>query len=53
MLLRSKAPKCSKFKVTDIQVKPEDYFYDTAQASSLAPEIILLTEVPLHKFPFL
>ena len=52
-LPRSEAPNCSKFMVTDIREKPVEFFYDTARVSTLAPEIILLTEVSLQKFPFM
>ena len=37
------APKRSKFSVTNTQEKPEDFFYGTTQALTLAPTIILLT----------
>ena len=50
---RSKTSKCSKHRVTDIQEKPVDFFYVTAWMSTLAPKIILLTEVPLQWFSFL
>ena len=53
MLPASKAPKCSKIKVTDIREKPVDFFHSNARKSTLAPEIILITEVPVQKFSFL
>ena len=43
MLPGSEASKCSKFRVTDIQEKPVDFFYGTTRGSTLAPKIILLT----------
>ena len=52
MLSRSKVPKCRKFTVTDIRKKPVNFFYGIARASILAPEIVLLTEVPLQKVSF-
>ena len=51
--LAAKHPKHNKLAVADIREKPVDFFNDTAQASALAPAIILLTWVPLQKFPFL
>ena len=53
MLPRSKAPKCSKFGVTNMREKPVDFFYSAAWASTLASKTILLTQVPLPKFSFL
>ena len=49
MLPRSKAPKRSKFSVTDIRDKPVNYFCGAKRASTIAPKIILPTEVPLKK----
>ena len=36
----SKAPKSSKFSITNIREKPVDFFYSTERALTLAPEII-------------
>ena len=36
-----------------LREKPVDFLYGAARTSALAPEIILLTQVPLQKFPFL
>ena len=52
MLSRSKVPKCSKFTVTEIRKNPVNFFCDIARASTLAPEIILPTEVPLQKVSY-
>ena len=52
MLSCSKAPKQSKFSVTDIREKPVDFYNGTARTSTLAPAITLLTWVPLQKFRF-
>ena len=52
-LSHSKTPKCNKFSVTDIQENPLKFFHGTARAPTLAPEIILLTQVLLQKFLFL
>ena len=52
MFSHSKAHKHSKFSITNIREKAVD-FYGTTRASALASEIILLTQVPLQKFPFL
>ena len=43
MLSRSKTPERSKFSATDTREKPVHLLYGTAQASTLTPEIILLT----------
>ena len=53
MFSRRKAPKYSKFSVTNAGKKTVDFSYGTARASTLAPEIILPTSVPLQKFLFL
>ena len=45
--------KIQQISVTNIQEKPVNFPYSTTRASTLAPEIILLTQVPLQKFPFL
>ena len=42
-------PKHRKFAITDMRERSVDYFYYTTRA----PAIILLTYVPLQKFPFL
>ena len=46
-------PKHSKFAITDIREKAENFFYCLTRASNLVSAIILLTQVPLQKFPFL
>ena len=43
MLSRNKAPKLSKFSITNLREKPVDFDYGTTRASTLAPEIILLS----------
>ena len=43
MLPRSKAPKRSKFSVTNIRENPVVFFYSTALASTFAPEIIFIS----------
>ena len=48
-----KHPKHRKFAITDIRKKPVNCFYCSTRASTLVPAIILLTQVPLQKFPFL
>ena len=45
--------KHSKFAIRDMREKSVDFFLFTTQASILALAIILLTQVPLQKFPFL
>ena len=49
----AKHPKHSKFAITDMRQKPVNFFYCTARVSTLVLAIILLTQVPLQKFPFL
>ena len=49
----AKQPKRSKFVVTDIREKPVNFFYGLTPASTLVSAIILLTQVPVQKFPFL
>ena len=53
MLPRCKAQKYSKYRVTDIREKTVNFYHGTARTPSLDPKILLLTEVPLQKFPFL
>ena len=50
-LSRSKAPKHSKFRLTDIREKPVAFFY--VRPSTLARAIILLTQIPFQSFPLL
>ena len=50
----AKHPKHNKLAVTDIRKKKQvDFLYYIAWVSTFAPAIILLTWVPLQKFPFL
>ena len=49
----AKHPKQSKFAVTNIPEKPVNFFYCSTRALTLVSAIILLTQVPLQKFPFL
>ena len=49
----AKHPKHSKFAITDIRVKPVNFFYCSTRASTLVSAIILLTQVSLQKFPLL
>ena len=49
----AKHPKHSKFAITDIREKPVNFFYCSTRASTLVSATILLTQVPLQKFPFL
>ena len=49
----AKRPKHSKFAITNLQEKPGSFFCCTTWASTLAPTIILLTQAPLQKFPYL
>ena len=53
MLSRSKTPKAQQVAIADMREKPVDFYNVTTQASTLAPEIILPTQVILQKFPFL
>ena len=48
-----KHPKHSKFTIANIQEKPVNFFYCSTRASTFIFAIILLTQVPLQKFPFL
>ena len=43
----------SKFAITDIREKPVNLIYCSTRALTLVTAIILLTQVPLQKFPFL
>ena len=45
--------KYSKFAITDIREKLVNFFYCSTRASTLVSATILLTQVPLQKFPFL
>ena len=49
----AKHPKYSKFAITDIQEKPVNFFYWSTRAPTLVSAIILQTQVPSQKFPFL
>ena len=49
----TKHPKHSRFAIIDIREKPVNFFYCSTRASTLVSAIILLTQAPLRKFPFL
>ena len=49
----AKHPKRSIFAITNIREKPANFFYCSTPASTLVSAIILQTQVPLQKFPFL
>ena len=53
MLSRSKTLKAQQVAIADMREKPVDFYNVTAQASTLAPKIILPTQVILQKFLFL
>ena len=49
----AKHPRHSKFAITGIREKPVNFFYGSACASILVFAVILPTQIPLQKFPFL
>ena len=45
--------KGRKFATTDVREKPVDFFCCATWALTLSPAIILSTQAPLQKFPFM
>ena len=52
-LSRSKAPKHSKFAITDMQEKPVDYFFVSDTGVEFSSSNNFANLVPLQNFPFL